>query len=958
MVERSLIFNNPGVIPFAIGLAVVLSALIVYLYAIERKMVPRRLGLVLTGLRAALAVVVLLMLTEPIVSMKTTEPRRGTVIVMVDNSRSMQIADRERPAWEKLRIAGALGLLPEGIHRSHLSACYDATAALLAASDAAIRRWADFAEVMSVGTLDDAERNRRLDESQAGAQNLRKGFEALAVQLQSASRAPYVLPADVADEVEKARHEVIDVGSTVLDEVLRELGSAEFRARLTISRVRRVSELLDRTKARLAELTDRMKQLAIRHDTTLAAAAFQAAPGLAESIDKMTRLDLAARAMTDRHVAFLSKLREKYNVRAYLFAKNTSELPIRDEGGDAKAAVAAPTTAVESLYTNLTDALQNVVNKAGDDEIAGIVVLSDGRVNYGEDPLKLARQYGSQDKPLFPVVVGSTVQPKDLAIVRVDAAEVVYEKDPADARVVVKAAGFRGQEFTLSVHEKGKFIAEKKFTAPADSDRVVVGVSFVPEAKGRHQYTFSVPVQPQETFTNNNEASFSITVIDKKTKVLLVDGNPRWEYRYLKTTLERDSRLELKYLLLNPLSASKEEMTRAIEAFPHKRPDMFAYDTIIFGDVDPAALSPADLANLEAFVADRGGTLIVFAGRYFMPAAYARTPLGRALPVIPAEEAAKPKSTVTAKGFMLNLTDEGRESTIFRLSPDDEENLKTWAGLPKLLWYAPVKEAKPGATVWAYAASEGQDEKVATVASIRGDRAVVASHGYGLGRVFYVGTDETWRWRYKVADKYFHRFWGQVIQWATSAKLPVGTDRVKLGTDRYEYLDGEDIVVRARVLTPQMTPMPDAMVSATLVKKGDGTVVQKAVLEYLATAGGHYEGKFLTVPTGSYVVKLSIPGMEKELETLESEVDVKDAPTRELVELAADALFCQDLAERSGGRAFTVDELGRVQESLRPLKWTRSFTGEIPLWDHWLLLVAFCAIITVEWVLRKRAGLM
>jgi multisubunit Na+/H+ antiporter MnhG subunit len=122
MIERTLLFNNQAMLPFAGAMLVLLGIAIVWLYRVERHMVRRTSGIVLTVLRVVLLLLLLLMLTEPIISVTTTRARRGAVIVMMDHSRSMQIPDRERPAHEKFRIADALGLLPEGVHRSTLAA--------------------------------------------------------------------------------------------------------------------------------------------------------------------------------------------------------------------------------------------------------------------------------------------------------------------------------------------------------------------------------------------------------------------------------------------------------------------------------------------------------------------------------------------------------------------------------------------------------------------------------------------------------------------------------------------------------------------------------------------------------------------------------------------------------------------------------------------------------------------
>ena len=948
---RKLIFGNPAMLLWAGVAALILGGLIVTLYRIERGMIRKGSGVVLTVLRVVLLVLLLLMLTEPIISMTRTEPRKGALIVLVDNSRSMQIPDRERPDYEKLRIADALGMLPEGVHRSGLAACEEQLAALLSDAEAAAKRWAEAAEYVRRGVITDAEEiAASFDGTLADAQTLRGALTALLEKIDAAGRAERALPDAVAKDLAGVRALLAELHTTALDEIIREMGDEEFRSFHAIGRLQGVNRKFTETAATLAASLSRLRQIVIRHDSILAADALERAPEAAGQIDASTRLDLAGRMLTAPSIGLLRQLKDNYNIKGYVFSRRSAPFPIEVTEDEVTAKISSPESAADALYTNLSASLQKAVTEAQGEEIGGVIILSDGRFNQGDDPLKVVRNLGRR-VALYPVVVGSTVSPRDIAVIKIAAADVVHEKDVLSTKVLVQAAGFRGRELDLIVSEKNEEIARKKFTVPKTNDRTVVKLDFVPLGKGKHHYTVTVPVQQREAFTRNNERVFAVSVLDKKLKVLMVDGGPRWEFRYLKNALLRDKRLEFKYLLLDPLSTSQEERARALKEFPKKRKTMFSWDTIILGDVDPASFSSEDLANLEAFVNDRGGTMIVIAGRRFMPAAYGKPPFGPVLPIIPEPSADAHAAELPPEGFPLKLTTDAREHTIFRLSPDEQENLKTWEELPKMMWYAPVKQTKPGTLVWAYAG-------IGDAATDVRKRPVIASHAYGLGRVFYMGSDGTWRWRYKVADKYFHQFWGQVILWATSGKLPVGTDRVKLGTDKFEYIDGEDVIVRVRVLTDDKSPMADAMVRATLTRKKDDSEFATMRMEYLPQSGGHYETAFADVPTGSYTLRLKIPGMEEELKNVSTDVNVKDAPTRELTDLSADAGFMKELASRTGGRAFALDELARLPEALRPLKWTVTRTAQTRLWNHWILLTVFCVVVTVEWVLRKVEGLL
>src|SRR5262249_18601672 len=181
----------------------------------------------------------------------------------------------------------------------------------------------------------------------------------------------------------------------------------------------------------------------------------------------------------------------------------------------------------------------------------------------------------------------------------------------------------------------------------------------------------------KETRTDNNSRTVVVNVADDKAKVLLVDGEARWEYHYLATALKRDRRMQLQTVVFNQPRLTDRDAEEARQlGLPRQQlpagPDALAeFDCIILGDVAPEQLPPADRLRLEKYVADRGGTLVVLAGKRSMPLAYPdlaaggeTDPLRKLLPI----EA--PRVANLPEGFPVTLTEEGRETAFMRLGAD------------------------------------------------------------------------------------------------------------------------------------------------------------------------------------------------------------------------------------------------------------------------------------------------
>src|SRR5262249_22508273 len=173
------------------------------------------------------------------------------------------------------------------------------------------------------------------------------------------------------------------------------------------------------------------------------------------------------------------------------------------------------------------------------------------------------------------------------------------------------------------------------------------------------------------------------------------------------------------------------------------------------------------------------------------------------------------------------------------LVPNRDENQRKWKALPGVYWCGIVQSAKPGARVLAVHPNvRGPDGKI----------PLMAVQQVGEGTSFVTLVDSTWEWRFRVGDKYFYRFWGQVIRSLTPHELPGANKFVRVTTDRDRYTLGEKVVIRARLLTPNFHPVRARQVTAK-VRRQDGQEFPVA-LQPMPGAAGVYSGEWLPPPAG------------------------------------------------------------------------------------------------------------
>ena len=220
--------------------------------------------------------------------------------------------------------------------------------------------------------------------------------------------------------------------------------------------------------------------------------------------------------------------------------------------------------------------------------------------------------------------------------------------------------------------------------------------------------------------------------------MLLAQAGPSFEFRYLRNVLERDDTIELHTVLQDADLEHAEQDKAALRMFPERRDDLFAYDVIILGDLNPALLSTSAMQSLAAFVDQpgKGGALVLIAGPKYMPLAYRDTPLARLMPIDPGGVRLPDPNQPITEGFKLKPTELGLAGPAMQLGDSPAETQAIWQNLPDLYWFAEVQDLKPGARVLA-------EHPTRTTRDGRPLPIFVMQY-VGAGKVLFHATDETW----------------------------------------------------------------------------------------------------------------------------------------------------------------------------------------------------------------------
>lgn len=655
-----------------------------------------------------------------------------------------------------------------------------------------------------------------------------------------------------------------------------------------------------------------------------------------QAIASASRLDLATNLLTKNGRQVLESIGVGTDV-SYHSLGSDAKL-ISDES-------ALPGDVIEQLnatepQTSIVDALE-AVTKSGGTRPAGVVLLSDGiETQYSSRTESVLQDLGARGIPVYTVPFGLP-DPDDVSIRTIVMQEVAYSGDRVPVRVQLQSKGYEKRTAKLSVLLNGRSVSTRtvRFEGGLQFEDIDFRVDIY--EKGAVQIDVRIDPFDDEVSAQNNQIERSIRVVNEKVNVLYIEGNARWEYRYLRAILKRDPRINATFIGSNVGPEVARNSSEHIDRFPSNREEAFQYDLVILGDVDAKFFSENELAILEELVRDRGASLLMLCGPMHSPSSYGGTPVQAMLPV--RFEDGTQWEEVAGSVYPV-LTPEGRSSLVMTLENESELNDRIWSRMAPMDHLPPLVGPKAGATVLAVLSD-----------SVDRDQGypLVAWQRYGTGKCMSIATDRLWRLRYKTGDKYHWRVWSQCIQFMTLSRLMGEHKRIRLETDRSIYPAGSQCRVYAHVLDDNFDPVVQSGFDVFVIGLVDEQGRQRVSLRPDRAHPGLYEGYFTPSAPGRY--RLESNENDQPISNT-TEFQVAD-DNRELAETNLDLENLKRISNLTGGECLGIQEFSRLVSLVDQQTVTSIVRSERSLWDNGWILGLLVGLLGIEWIQRRRHDL-
>jgi len=606
-----------------------------------------------------------------------------------------------------------------------------------------------------------------------------------------------------------------------------------------------------------------------------------------------------------------------------------------------------PSVIRNTASTTLGSSIQSSLSKAGTSPVSGIVIFSDGQ-SHDEPSAALLQTLLGSGIPVIAIPIGSSSPILDASIRLIESPNAVFAKDRVPIRVSIGTDGYQtGDEMTIELFDDSTGQVLSTTTGIVDNERgfeVDLSHRFTEPGTKNLQIRVHADGPGVDLVDDNNEQPIELQVVAEPMRVLYIDGYPRWEYRYLKNILMRESTIKATTMLLAADRRFIEEGQPLSGPIPDSLEAWEPFDVVILGDVRPDLFSESQLNSLKEHIETRGCGLLWIAGEGSTPKAWSGSQLAPLLPIQSGKIDSVSTGTDHFEPVVASLTEQA--SRVGLLIGDGESKTSVDnpdAGWTILRWHhsIPLDDLKPGVGVLATAQSIDQNNTDV-------QHALVTAMRYGRGQVGYVGTDEIWRWRYGRGEDVPEQFWlpmirslgrGTIARRASPAAITITPTRpnpgkpVRLTLDIFDAAIIDDLPQEIEaVLSPLSSNLPE---STTL----------------LIGNGPRRSGIWTPNEPGIYQLRVSHPLIGP---NPISQIIRVHAAWAESANPNTDHPSLIALSTQTGGQTLTADQLDQLP-SILP---NRTRTTTLPpqttaLWDRPIVLMALVLLLSIEWIGRR-----
>jgi uncharacterized membrane protein len=630
----------------------------------------------------------------------------------------------------------------------------------------------------------------------------------------------------------------------------------------------------------------------------------------------------------------LDELRKKFQVRLYRLDRGLTAVP-----DFTQLQATAP-------VTHIGDGLKQFSDETADLPIGAVVLLSDGGENSGGLDREAISALRNRRIPVHTVGLGQEQSAHDVEINDASVAPRALADSRLAATVNFHQRGYAGRKAMLRVREDNKVLAAREITLAADGTVQTESIPFNAGSAGAKALQFSIDVLDGEDNRFNNAVTRLVKVESDERRVLYVEGEPRWEFKFIRRAEDDDRIVKVVSMLRTTENKLYWQGWQNIETqqtmasgFPATPEALFKYHAIILGSVEASYFTANQQDLIKQFVDRRGGGLLMLGGgRYALTeGGWAASSLADTFPVtLPTAKGTFQRDPATAE-----LTPAGADSMITRLAEDTAQNAERWKKLPYMMNYQDPGRPKPGAATLLEMSVNNRK------------MPLLITQNYGRGRTAVLATGGTWRWQMSmpVEDQSHEAFWRQLLRWMVTDT----PGQIITSVPSQMLFDDGRVQISADVRGKDYQPAPDASVEAHIL--GPEGVAAQVDMAPDPNTPGVFRADWNAEKPGPYMAEITAKRGEEELGRDVLNFQRMDG-VAENFHTEQNRPLLERLAQQTGGRYWRPQELSRLPSEISYSEAGITIRDTKELWNMPAVFLVILLLRSSEWLLRRKWGIV
>ncbi len=567
-------------------------------------------------------------------------------------------------------------------------------------------------------------------------------------------------------------------------------------------------------------------------------------------------------------------------------------------------------TSAETNFNTIWDTLNKHPNSTA-------IIISDGNFNSGDNPVDRIKQLNSE---LYVVGVGDTTPPKDISVEDVEHNPVIFNKKVNEFKVTIKNNGFGSRKVWLNMFE-GKQLVSRKQIKLNPGGLNLVDLTYKPTSTGQKKLRFSVSGWKTEQSIENNEKTIYVDVVKGKINTLLVSSSPNFDYSFIYKALKEDENIEPRKLLLLKGKENKNHWKEKIDSA----------DVLLFINFPQ---NPVD-GELMQFLKSTGKSMVKPV--FLLSSSKINNELLDFLNCgIKLIKRVDSKIDVQSVLNPQNLY----VTEIFGASDLDLSELPPLSYFP----HEYKLSATAGALVYAKIGNSNTTLPLIITNNLKNTRTITAL------------CSDIWKWKMNASPENFilNNFISSSVKWLNAIKLK---NKISVKPVKFVFNSGEKITFTASVIDDAANPVENADINVSVFTDEGKTYDLKLIQK----SSGIYEAGYSSLPGGEYRYKASVKYNSK-IQNIKGKNFTVETFNPEYTERIRNRKLLKSLALKTNGNYFDIENSADIIELVSSNKIISKKEvvkkSNFLFRENQLILLLIIVLFSLDWFVRKRAGLL